>query len=51
MPYVHGAWLVRFGALAVLVSAGMVVYALATFVLGAFSRDDIALLTRRRARK
>lgn len=51
MPYVHGAALVRFGALAALVSAGMVVYALATFVLGAFSRDDIALLVRRRARR
>jgi putative peptidoglycan lipid II flippase len=48
MPYVHGTWLVRFAALAVLVSAGMVVYGLATVVLGAFSREDLALLLRRR---
>jgi putative peptidoglycan lipid II flippase len=47
-PYVHGTWPVRFAALAVLVSAGMVVYGLATVVLGAFSRGDIALLLRRR---
>ena len=47
-PYVQGSWPVRFGALAALVSAGMLVYALATVVLGAFSRDDIALLLRRR---
>jgi putative peptidoglycan lipid II flippase len=38
----------RFGALAALVSGGMLVYALSTVVLGAFSRDDIALLLRRR---
>jgi putative peptidoglycan lipid II flippase len=48
-PYVLGPWLERFGALAVLVSGGMVVYGLATVILGAFSRDDIALLFRRRA--
>jgi putative peptidoglycan lipid II flippase len=48
MPYVHGSWFMRFGALAALVCAGMVVYALATVILGAFSRDDIALLFRRR---
>jgi len=48
MPYVHGSWLMRFGALAALVSAGMVVYGLATVLMGAFSRDDIALLFRRR---
>ena len=47
-PYVHGTWAVRFGALAALVSAGMVVYGLATVVMGAFSKDDIALLLRRR---
>jgi putative peptidoglycan lipid II flippase len=48
MPYVHGSWLMRFGALATLVCAGMVVYGLATVVMGAFSRDDLALLLRRR---
>jgi len=48
MPYVHGTWFVRFGALAALVSGGALVYALATVILGAFSRDDIALLLRRR---
>ncbi|MFC3173211.1 murein biosynthesis integral membrane protein MurJ [Novosphingobium bradum] len=47
-PYVHGTWLVRFAALAALVSAGTVVYGLATVVMGAFSKDDIALLLRRR---
>lgn len=48
LPYVHGSWFMRFGALAALVSGGMVVYALATLVMGAFSRDDLALLLRRR---
>ncbi|MDF8331969.1 murein biosynthesis integral membrane protein MurJ [Novosphingobium cyanobacteriorum] len=48
MPYVHGTWPVRFGALAVLVSAGMVVYGLATVLSGAFSKDDLQLLLRRR---
>jgi len=47
-PYVHGSWAVRFGALAALVSAGMVVYGLATILSGAFSRDDLQLLLRRR---
>ena len=47
-PYIHGTWPVRFAALAALVSAGMVVYGLATVVMGAFSKDDIALLLRRR---
>ena len=47
-PYVHGTWPVRFAALAVLVSAGALVYGLATIVMGAFSKDDIALLLRRR---
>jgi len=28
--------------------AGMLVYGLATLVLGAFTREDLALLTRRR---
>jgi putative peptidoglycan lipid II flippase len=48
MPYVHGGWALRIGALAVLVSAGVVVYGIATLVMGAFTRADIALLTRRR---
>lgn len=47
-PYVHGTWLVRFAALTVLVSAGGVVYGLATVLLGAFSKDDLQLLLRRR---
>lgn len=48
-PYVHGSWWVRGAALAVLVSAGALVYGLATLALGAFSRDDLKLLRRRRA--
>ena len=47
-PYLHGTWFVRFGALAALVSAGMVVYGLATVLLGAFSKADLQLLLRRR---
>ncbi|WP_260924768.1 murein biosynthesis integral membrane protein MurJ [Novosphingobium sp. 9] len=49
MPYTHGTWLVRGLALAVLVGAGCVVYGLATVLSGAFTRDDLALLRRRRA--
>ncbi|HKR93548.1 murein biosynthesis integral membrane protein MurJ, partial [Novosphingobium sp.] len=49
-PYIHGTWLVRGLALAVLVSAGGLVYGLATIVLGAFTKDDLALLRRRRSR-
>ncbi|WP_018075529.1 murein biosynthesis integral membrane protein MurJ [Novosphingobium nitrogenifigens] len=48
MPYVHGSWPVRFGALVALVSSGMVVYGIATVVMGAFSRNDLVLLVRRR---
>jgi putative peptidoglycan lipid II flippase len=48
MPYVHGTWLARITALAVLVSAGGAVYAVATFVLGAFSLADLQFLRRRR---
>lgn len=47
-PYIHGTWPVRFAALVALVSAGAVVYGLATVLLGAFSRDDLRLLLRRR---
>jgi putative peptidoglycan lipid II flippase len=50
MPYVHGAWFVRVAAMAVLVGAGSLVYAIATFVLGAFAREDLKLLRRRRAK-
>ena len=50
MPWVHGGWLMRFGALVVLVGSGMAVYAVATLALGAFGRDDLALLVRRRPR-
>ncbi|MBS0473843.1 MAG: murein biosynthesis integral membrane protein MurJ [Proteobacteria bacterium] len=49
MPYTHGTWWVRVAMLAVLVSAGALVYALATFVLGAFTREDLRLLVRRKA--
>ncbi len=49
MPYVHGTWFVRCAALAILVSAGALVYGAATLVLGAFTRDDLKLLLRRRA--
>lgn len=48
-PYIHGTWLVRGLAMAVLVASGGLVYAIATLVLGAFTRDDIALLRRKRA--
>jgi putative peptidoglycan lipid II flippase len=48
-PYTHGSWVVRSGAMVVLVGAGGVVYAVATFVLGAFTRADLAFLRRRRA--
>ncbi len=48
-PYVHGSWLVRCTALAILVSAGALVYGAATLALGAFTRDDLKLLLRRRA--
>jgi putative peptidoglycan lipid II flippase len=45
----QGTWTVRFGALAVLVGGGALVYAAATFLLGAFTRDDIRLLRRKPA--
>ena len=48
-PYTHGSWAIRTGAMLVLVGAGGVVYAVATFVLGAFPRDDLAFLRRKRA--
>jgi len=48
-PYLHAAWYVRYAALVVLVGAGSLVYGAATFALGAFTRDDLAFLRRRRA--
>jgi len=51
MPYVHGSWAMRFGALGALVGGGMVVYGLATVIMGAFTRDDIAMLVRRPKRR
>ncbi|MCK9541060.1 MAG: murein biosynthesis integral membrane protein MurJ [Novosphingobium sp.] len=48
MPYVHGNWWMRIAAMGALVSAGCLVYGAATLLLGAFTRDDIALFVRRR---
>jgi putative peptidoglycan lipid II flippase len=48
MPYTHGTWFVRFVAMGVLVGAGVFVYGLATLALGAFTREDLALLRRSR---
>ncbi|WP_423141931.1 murein biosynthesis integral membrane protein MurJ [Parablastomonas sp. CN1-191] len=48
-PYLHGSWWMRGAAMAVLVGAGALVYGLATLALGAFTRDDINLLRRRKA--
>ncbi len=48
-PYTHGSWAIRTGAMVVLVAAGGLVYAIATFALGAFTRDDLSFLRRRRA--
>ena len=35
--------------MAVLVATGGLVYAIATFILGAFTRDDLTFLRRKRA--
>lgn len=48
-PYINGTWVVRGLALAALVTAGCVVYGLATILLGAFTRQDLSLLRRRRS--
>ncbi|MET3825498.1 putative peptidoglycan lipid II flippase [Sphingomonas sp. PvP055] len=48
-PYTHGTWMIRTGAMVVLVAAGGLVYAIMTFVLGAFTRDDLSFLKRKRA--
>lgn len=47
-PYVHGTWVIRIAAMAGLVTAGVVVYGLATVLSGAFSKADLKLLLRRR---
>jgi putative peptidoglycan lipid II flippase len=49
MPYTHGAWYVRCAAMGALVGIGVCVYGVASIVLGAFTRADLALLKRRRA--
>ncbi|RZM20585.1 MAG: murein biosynthesis integral membrane protein MurJ, partial [Sphingomonas sp.] len=48
-PYTHGGWAIRTGAMVALVAAGGLVYAIMTFVLGAFTRDDLSFLRRKRA--
>jgi putative peptidoglycan lipid II flippase len=48
MPYVHGTWTVRILVLTALVTSGMVVYGLATLLLGAFTRDDLRVFFRRK---
>lgn len=48
MPYVAGTWMIRLAAMVALVTSGVVVYGLATVILGAFSKDDLKLLLRRR---
>jgi putative peptidoglycan lipid II flippase len=48
MPYVHGTWFMRVATLTVLVSTGGLVYGLSAILLGAFSRDDLQFLLRRK---
>jgi putative peptidoglycan lipid II flippase len=48
-PYTQGTWTIRLAALAALVGGGALVYAAATFLMGAFTRDDLRFLRRRRA--
>jgi len=45
-PYVHGSGAMRFGALAVLVGGGTIVYGLAALAIGAFTLKDLGLLRR-----
>ena len=49
MPWVHGFWYERAAALGLLVFSGALVYVIATFVMGAFTRDDLQFLRRKRA--
>jgi putative peptidoglycan lipid II flippase len=46
-PYLTGSILHRGAGLIALVTAGVVVYAIACFLTGAFVLDDLKLLTRR----
>ena len=48
MPYVQGTWTIRIAAMAALVTSGVVVYGLAAVLMGAFSKNDLTLLLRRR---
>ena len=50
-PWLNGHIWQRYGALVVLVGAGVGVYALACFLTGAFVLDDVKLLMKRRARE
>lgn len=47
-PYTTGASLQRWGAMLVLVASGGIVYAAATFAIGAFRVSDVKALVRRR---
>ncbi len=50
MPYTHGTWFVRGAAMAILVGAGGLVYAIAAFALRAFSLGDLrSFFSRRKA--
>ena len=48
-PWVLGFWYERTAALGLLVFSGALVYVIATFVMGAFTRDDLQFLRRKRA--
>jgi putative peptidoglycan lipid II flippase len=50
-PYIAGSLVRRFGALIVLVGAGVAIYVAACFLTGAFSLDDVKLLMKRAARE
>lgn len=50
-PWLNGRIWERYGALAVLVGAGVAVYGAACFLTGAFALDDVKILMKRRAQK
>jgi putative peptidoglycan lipid II flippase len=50
-PWLNGHIWARYGALVVLVGAGVAVYSVACFLTGAFVLDDVKLLLKRRARE
>jgi putative peptidoglycan lipid II flippase len=50
-PWLNGRIWERYGALTVLVGAGVVVYCVACFLTGAFALDDVKILMKRRAQK